>query len=225
MRPGLVALDPATGAVNFSRWFRSQIHDSVNGARPVVVGDQVFLSAAYETGAELLRVRPDGTGCDVVWKDLDAMQTHWSTAIHHHGYLYGFSGRHEPGSNFRCIRVADGKLMWRTRDVNEEDEPDAKAGLGATAPKFYGRGSAVLADGRFIVQAERGTLALVALDPTKFTEVSRVKLPELGYPCWTAPVLSRKRLYVTGAREARTAGGLYGYVYHLICLDLAEPAG
>jgi hypothetical protein len=223
MRPGLISVDPRSGAVNFSAWFRSSIHDSVNGARPVVVGDQVFLSAAYETGAELLRVRPDGKRLEEVWKDLDAMQTHWSTAIHHHGYLYGFSGRHEPGSNFRCIRLADGKLMWRTHDVNEDEEPDARAGLGTTAPQFYGRGSAVLADGRFIVQAERGTLALVSVDPAKFEEISRVSLPELGYPCWTAPVLSRQRLYVTGAREARTAGGLYGYVYHLICLDLARP--
>jgi outer membrane protein assembly factor BamB len=221
MRPGLVSVDPQTGEPNFSFWFRSQLHDSVNAARPVVVGDQVFLSAAYETGAVLLKVRPDGKKSDVVWQDVDAMQTHWSTCIHHHGYLYGFSGRHEPGSTFRCIELATGKLMWATEDVNAHDEPDPKAGLGATVPKYYGRGSAILAEGKFIVMGERGTLALVDLDPREFVEISRVKYPEAGYPSWTAPVLSRQRLYLNVARETRG----YAHDYHLLCLDLAKPDG
>lgn len=221
MRPGLVSLDPETGAVNFAAWFRSPIHDSVNAARPVVIGDRIFLSAAYETGALMLKVQPDGKGADEVWKDLDAMQTHWSTTIEHHGFLYGFSGRHEPGSNLRCIRASDGQLLWRTRDVNEDEEPDPKAGLGTSVPKFYGRGSAILADGRLIVMGERGTLALVDLNPEEFREISRVKFPEMGYPCWTAPVLSRGRLFITGARQFRGLGGFTDYEYHLIALDLA----
>lgn len=223
MRPGLVSLDPETGETNFSFWFRSTIHDSVNAARPVVVDDLVFLSAAYETGAALLKVHPDGKEYDVVWSDGDAMQTHWSTCIHHHGYLYGFSGRHEPGSTFRCIEMTTGKLLWQTRDVNADDEPDPRAGLGATVPKFYGRGSAILAEGKFIVMGERGTLALVEVSPRKFTEISRVKYPEAGYPSWVAPVLSRKRLYLNVARDARDAFGRHAYEYHLLCLDLAKP--
>lgn len=222
MRPGLVSLDPEKGAVNFSFWFRSQLHDSVNAARPVVVGDLVFLSAAYETGAALLKVHADGTKYDVVWQDVDAMQNHWSTCIHHHGYLYGFSGRHEPGSTFRCIELATGKLKWATADVNAADEPDPKAGLGATEPKYYGRGSAVLAEGKFIVMGERGTLALVELNPEKFVEISRIKYPEAGYPSWVAPVLSRQRLYLNVAREVRDQSGRYAHEYHLLCLDLAR---
>ncbi|MFM8580271.1 MAG: hypothetical protein ACKOFW_02085 [Planctomycetaceae bacterium] len=92
-----------------------------------------------------------------------------------------------------------------------------------TAPKYYGRGSALLADGRLIVMAERGTLALVELNPEKFREISRVKYPELDYPCWTAPVLSRGRLYVTGSKQFRGIGGFREYSYHLICLDLKAP--
>ncbi|MCY2963861.1 MAG: PQQ-binding-like beta-propeller repeat protein [Planctomycetota bacterium] len=221
MRPGLVSLVPKPWVVNFSVWFRSPIHDSVNAARPVVSGDQIFLSAAYETGAMLLKVDPTGKKADVVWQDVDAMQTHWSTTIEHHGFLYGFSGRHEPGSNLRCIRATDGKLMWRTRDNNEDEEPDPKAGLGTSIPNYYGRGSAILADGQLIVMGERGTLALVDLNPEEFKEISRVKFRELGYPCWTAPVLSRKRLFVTGSRQFRGLGGFNDYEYHLICLDLA----
>ena len=223
MRPGLVSLDPEKGIVNFSFWFRAELHDSVNAARPVVVDDQVFLSAAYETGAVLLKVHPDGKTYDVVWQDVDAMQNHWSTSIHHHGYLYGFSGRHEPGSTFRCIELATGKLRWATADVNAHDEPDAKAGLGATTPKYYGRGSAILAEGKLIVMGERGTLALVELNPHEFREVARVKYPEAGYPSWVAPVLSRQRLYLNVARELRSQAGRYVHEYHLLCLELSKP--
>ena len=217
MRPGLVSLDPRTGDEHFSFWFRSVLHDSVNAARPVVVGDLVFLSAAYETGAAALKVAPDGKGCEVVWQDVDAMQNHWSTSIHRDGFLYGFSGRHEPGSTFRCIDLKTGALQWATVDVNANDRPDPKAGLGKTAPKFYGRGSAILAEGKFIVLAERGTLALVDADPREFREISRVKYPEAGYPSWVAPVLSRKRLYLNVSREL----GAYAHEYHLLCLDVA----
>lgn len=222
MRTGLVSLDPQTGKVNFSHWFRSVLHDSVNAARPVVVGDQVFLSAAYETGAALLKVHEDGLGVDVVWKDRDAMQNHWTTSIHHHGYVYGFSGRHQPGSSFRCIELETGKLQWQTHDDGSEEEADPKDGRGQTAPKYYGRGSAVLAEGKFIVQAETGLLALVELNPAAFHEISRIQFPELGYPCWTAPVLSRGRLYVCGAKEVRPIGRRHAYEYHLLCLDLAR---
>lgn len=223
MRPGLVAVDPLTGTVNFSFWFRSVLHDSVNAARPIVIGNQVFLSAAYETGAALLDIRPDGKKATPVWIDREAMQNHWTTSIYHHGHVYGFSGRHQPGSTFRCIELQSGKLRWKTEDDNANDEADAKEGLGKTPPKYYGRGSAVLVDGQFIVQAETGLLALVDLDPTEFREVSRVQFPELGYPCWTAPVLSRKRLYLSGARRVEAPGGRYRYEYHLLCLDLARP--
>ncbi|HVY69036.1 MAG TPA: PQQ-binding-like beta-propeller repeat protein, partial [Verrucomicrobiae bacterium] len=37
MRQGLVALDPKTGKVNFSRWFRARMDESVNAMNPVVI--------------------------------------------------------------------------------------------------------------------------------------------------------------------------------------------
>jgi hypothetical protein len=187
------------------------------------VDDYVFLSAAYETGAALLKVHPDGKKYDVVWNDADAMQTHWSTTIADHGYLYGFSGRHQAGSTFRCLEMTTGKLKWQTQDVDANDEPDPKEGRGKTPPKYYGRGSATLAEGKFIVQGETGVLALVEVNPEKFVEISRVNYPEAGYPSWVAPVLAHKRLYLNVAREGRDNLGRHTYEYHLLCLDLAKP--
>jgi outer membrane protein assembly factor BamB len=222
MRPGLVSVDPRTGEEQFSYWFRSQLHDSVNAARPVVVGDEIFLSAAYETGAVLLKVDETGRNVVPVWRDVDAMQTHWSTPIHHHGYLYGFSGRHQLGSTFRCIELHSGKLMWKTEDDGDDDEHSPKVSAGKAASKSYGRGSAILAEGKLYVQGESGVVALVELNPREFREISRVEYPELGYPSWIAPVLSRGRLYLSGSRRVEI-GGREGHEYTLYCLDVAAP--
>ncbi len=211
MRPGLVSLDPATGRMRFAFWFRSSLHDSVNAAQPVIVGNQIFLSAAYDTGAAMLEVAPNGRSAAVVWQDEDAMQNHWSTTIARSGFLYGFSGRHEQGSDFRCVRATDGAVQWR---IPSDNSP-------AAGEPFYGRGSAIFADGRFIVMGERGTLALVEATPERCHEISRVTFPELDHPCWTAPVLANRRLFITGCRIAPGVSRRDREEYHLFCLDLA----
>lgn len=220
MRQGLVSLDPKTGTLNFKYWFRAKVHESVNAARPVVVGDQIFLSAAYQTGAALLKVKPDGTSYDVVWRDRDGLSTHWSTTIAVDGFLYGFSGRHEEEAMFQCRELTTGNLVWETNGfggdlTNLRQDPktgkilDRQTGRPIPWP-FYGRGSKIVADGKFIVLGERGTLALVKINPKKFDEISRASYPEIRYPAWAAPVLSRGRLYLRSED-------------HLLCLDLAKP--
>jgi outer membrane protein assembly factor BamB len=209
MRDGLVSVDPQNGGVNFSYFFRSRLRDSVNAARPVVVGDQIFLSAAYGTGAALLKVEPDGRSVTEVWTN-NNMETHWSTTIEHDGFLYGFSGRHEPEATFRCLDLKTGAVQWQTESA-ENAEFSPKDGRGATEPLYFGRGSAILADGRFIVLGERGELALVEVNPKQFKELARFKYPQMSYPSWAAPVLSRKRLYLRDEDS-------------LLCVDLAPVA-
>jgi outer membrane protein assembly factor BamB len=219
MRHGLVSVDPRTGEENFKYWFKSRIYESVNAAQPVVVGDKILLSAAYRSGAALLQVNDDGKSYSVVWRDPRGLSTHWSTTIHHDGYLYGFSGRHEQEATLQCVELETGKLVWETtgfegnlQDLGQDPATgriiNRKTGEAVPWP-FYGRGSAIMADGKFIVLGERGTLALVNVDPQTFKESSRASFKQIGYPSWAAPVLSRKRLYLRDED-------------HLMCLDLAE---
>ena len=60
MRQGLVSVDPADGHVNFKYWFCSRDYESVTAARPVVIDDKIFISAAYKVGSALLQVEPSG---------------------------------------------------------------------------------------------------------------------------------------------------------------------
>jgi len=218
LRHGLVSLDPKTGKENFKYWFRPRVHESVNAARPVVIDDKIFISAAYRCGSAMLQVKPDGKGVVELWRDKRNMLTHWSTAIHVDGFLYGFSGRHEREGELRCIDVETGEVVWASdgsdpvKDTVGYDSLRGKFVTRATGEEapypFFGRGSKIRAGKQFIVLGERGTLSLVNIDNKKLEEVSRAQYKQIHYPAWTAPVLSRKRLYLR-CEDA------------LICLDLA----
>jgi outer membrane protein assembly factor BamB len=214
-RQGLVSLNPTNGAIYFSRWFQSSVNESVNAMCPVVSDDLVLISAAYyRIGSVLLRVKPDGHSFQEVWRspnhpqdrnqatgewESPVLETHWTTPVLHEDYLYAFSGRNEPDATFRCLEFKTGKLLW-TRD--ERWPPHSSA-----QPPVYGRGSAILADGKLIVLGEGGKLGLFTLNPQQPQEICSWQVPQLHYPCWTAPVLSRKKLYL---RSEDT----------LVCLDL-----
>lgn len=206
MRQGLVSVNPTNGEVYFSHWFQSLANDSVNAMGPIVQNDLVLISAAYyRIGAELLRVRPDGKSVEQVWRkpaqipnSLPAiratppqpLEIHWNTPVLHEGFLYAFSGRDEPDAQFNCVEFKTGKLAW-SRDEHCQKHPPQ----GSQFPA-YGRGSAILADGKLIALGEGGKLGLFKANPKQAEEISSFQVPQLGYPCWAAPVLSRKKLYL-----------------------------
>lgn len=170
-RQGLVSLDPANGAVRFTHRWRSRQHASVNAATPVVIGDQVFLSASYGTGAGLFKVRKDGVS--EVWSGDGILSNHYGTSIHKDGFLYGFDGRQEEGARLRCIELKTGKVRW-TQDG-------------------YNCGSIILVDGNLIVLTENGQLSLVEATPEGYREKARATV--LGRECRAQIALADGRLY------------------------------
>ena len=221
MRQGLVSLNPTNGEIYFTRWFQSFQNDSVNAMCPVVQDDLVLISAAYyRSGAQLLRVKPDGRSFDVVWQipkspfERDTvsgqwaptvLEIHWNTPVLLDGHVYAFSGRNEPDATFRCVEFKTGKLAWsRDEQWTGHPAPGARA-----QPPVYGRGSAILADGKLIALGEGGKLGLFKPNPKQADELCSFQVPQLHYPCWAAPVLANKRLYLRS--EDR-----------LVCHDLAK---
>lgn len=212
LRQGLVSIDPSDGSLNFKRWFRAQVNDSVNAMNPVVVDDMILISAAYySVGSVLLKVNPDGKSFEEVWstsarrkKDRrrePALEIHWTTPIVHDGFVYAFSGRNEPDARFRCVELKTGKVVW------DRDESWHKG--GSKTPDVYGRGSAIMAEGKLIILGEGGLLGLVKVNPKKLEEISRWQVPKFHHPCWAAPVLSGKKVYLRSEDQ-------------LVCLDFAR---
>jgi len=169
-REGIVSVDPDKGDVRFTKAWRSRNNLSVNAATPVVVGDRLFVSACYDTGALLAKVRKDGL--DDIWNNDESMSCHYDTCVHRDGFLYGMEGREEQGARLRCIELETGKVRW-------------------TSEKF-GCGSIVLVEGKLVILNKAGELVLVEATPTAYRELSRVSV--LGSPCRAQLALADGRL-------------------------------
>ena len=108
---GLLSIDPANGAVDFTVSHRSHEYLSASASSPVVFGDKVFISASQRAGGVLVEIRPDFTH-RVVWTT-EEFGLFFNTPIHRDGYLYGFDGEGQGDSSLACIDTATGQVVWR----------------------------------------------------------------------------------------------------------------
>jgi outer membrane protein assembly factor BamB len=194
--------------VNFSFWFRARQDSTVNAMTPVVKDDLILISSAYyHTGSVVLRVKPDGKSVEEVWRGLQ-LEMHWSRPVLAGGFLYAFTGRNEPDARFRCVEMATGELKW-DRVEGWPNGGHAKLSEGEAPPNVFGRGSAILADGKLIALGEAGMLGLFKPNPDRIDEVSRWQVPGLTYPCWAGPALAEGRLFLRGEEK-------------VVCLDFRK---
>ena len=142
-RQGLLGLDPANGAVKFQRTWRSRSASSVNVATPLVVGDLIFVSSSYETGAAVFRVK--GSEITQLWASDDALSNHYATSVYVNGMLYGFHGRQEFNPSFRAVDFKTGAVKWS----NDK----------------YHAGTVTLAGDRLLILRETGELVMAAATP------------------------------------------------------------
>ena len=210
---GLICLDPSTGRIDFQFPWRSRSRESVNAASPVVIGNRVFISASYDTGGALLDVKPDGD-YELLWTS-EVLSTHFNTAIHRDGYLYGFDGRNEPDASLVCQELETGKEVWRK--VLTWDETYELNGTVKSREMSVYRGMLLAADGDYLCLGERGHLLWLDLSPTGCTELSRTWL-FAAHETWTPLVLSRGLLYVT----QNSRDFVSGVGPRLLCYDLRK---
>jgi outer membrane protein assembly factor BamB len=176
-RAGLVDLDPSNGQVRFSFPWRSRSSASVNAATPLVIGNQVFVSASYGTGAALLEV--NGSEYKKIWSNDETMSNHYSTCVFRDGYLYGFHGRQEEGQALRCVQLRTGKVMWSIDG--------------------YGAGTVTLAGDRLVILRENGELVMAPATPDGFHPTAHAVILKSTVRAY--PALADGRLY---ARDEHT---------------------
>ncbi|MEJ7606731.1 MAG: PQQ-binding-like beta-propeller repeat protein [Bryobacteraceae bacterium] len=153
-RGGLLGVDPANGSVRFQHPWRSRSQASVNAALPVVVGNLVFLSASYNTGATVLQV--GGGTLTKLWSSDEALSNHYATSVYKDGQLYGFHGRQEEGQSLRCVELKTGKVRWSVDG--------------------FGAGSVTLLGDQILVVRENGEALLAPATPAAFAPTSKVQL-------------------------------------------------
>ena len=182
-RYGLVVMYPNNGKeITRFKWNTSY---GVNAATPVVLQDKVFISSGYNTGAALVQLKQGE--CQEIWKNRN-MNNHMNSCVLYNGHLYGINGNSGKG-NLTCLEFATGNVKW------------SQDGLGT--------GALMMANGKLIVQGERGDVAIVEASPNGYTEHGRVR-GVLSGTCWVVPTLANGLLY------CRSNQG------DLVCLDVRK---
>ncbi|MDX1951136.1 MAG: PQQ-binding-like beta-propeller repeat protein [Verrucomicrobiota bacterium] len=161
---GLVAREMANGK---EAWrFPWKTSYDVNAATPLVVGDRVFISSAYNKGCAVVQFTDNKPSA--LWQGKN-MRNHVSTSIFHGGHLYGFDE-----TDLRCLDFETGMEKW--------------------SEKKFGKGSLIFADGKLIIFSDKGLLATAEANPKKYTEISSAQVLG-GKNTWSSPILANGRLY------------------------------
>ena len=173
---GLIAVDPATGAVLWKGG--AAMPGAPRYGQLHAIGEAQLLVGSYEmTSVTLLDVKRDGENWSVVprWTSKN-LRPEFPDFVLHDGHAYGFDV-----SIFCCIDLATGKRCW-------------KEGR-------YGRGQVVLLADQslLLVMSESGEAVLLSANPERHEELGRLKA--LDGKTWNHPVIAHGRLYARNAEE------------------------
>jgi outer membrane protein assembly factor BamB len=159
----LVGHDAATGAILWRfDWSTSW---KVNAATPLVAGDLIVITSAYNHGVAAVRVR--GGKAEQVWFN-KAIRAHFNSPVQREGFIYGMDGEVGRRSALVCLDAKTGDEKWRAKETKN--------------------GSLILAGDKLLVLSETGELILAAASPDRYQELGRKKV--LGERCWVQPVLA-----------------------------------
>ncbi len=167
-------------------WGYNRIANRVaNIPTPVIDGDYVFASTAYQTGSALLKLVSDGGGVkaeEVYWLDKDTFQNHHGGFVKVGDYIYG--GHNHNKGEPTCLEMKTGKVMWHADQLGR------------------GSGCVLYADGCLYFLYENGTAVLIEATPEKYNLKGSFKLPQRPTAtgtAWPYPVISDGRLYLRHA--------------------------
>jgi outer membrane protein assembly factor BamB len=174
---GPLGVSAATGQQlwEFPRKFNVAVAPSVLP----IDGERVLMTASYDAGTVMVRVRRDGAAfkAERAW---DMQLNEWNSEVHtpilYKGHLFAV-GKKKRGL-FTCLTL-DGKEVWSS---------DGKAA--------FELGSYLLADGMFFVlEGRTGILRLVDANTTAYRELARAQVLN-GPDVWGPMALSDGRLIV-----------------------------
>jgi outer membrane protein assembly factor BamB len=152
-------------------------YDFVNAATPIIIPpDRVFISAGYDQGAAMLRIRrkTDGTlDVEQVWRNRE-MKNHFNNSVYHNEFIYGFDM-----AILKAIDAKTGQTLWRE--------------------KGFGTGSLVRAGNFLLILSDSGELVLAKADPKSLQIQKRIQA--LKGKSWTPPSIADGKVYLRNHTE------------------------
>jgi outer membrane protein assembly factor BamB len=180
MGRGAIGIAPDDGRLLWGYNRMTNIHAVI--ASPLVIGDYVFCTTAYDTGSALLEITsaPDGrsqTARELYFLGPTEFENHHGGVVLVDGYIYGGHGQNQGFPT--CIELKTGRIMWKQRGPG-----------GGSAAVTY-------ADGNLYFRYENGVMALIEANPRELKVKSTFKLPTTrNGPSWPYPVILDGRLYL-----------------------------
>ena len=177
---GVIGVEAATG--RFLWGYNPVANNVANITSPVVRGDYVFATTAYNTGSVLLKIDCEGDtfkADEVYFAGSRDFQNHHGGVVLLGDYVFGGHGsnRGDP----RCLELGSGKVVWQQR---------------APAP---GSAGVLYADGHLIFRYDRGPVYLIEATSEAFRIKGHFKPPTGEGPAWPHPVIHKGRLYLRHA--------------------------
>lgn len=178
-RAGLVSVVPESGTILWRLGFSPS--PTSTAASPVVAGQYVHASAAYASGTWVAQVQKSGDGflaTELYRNRGNTYQIHWSTPVHHEGFIYAVPSPSSGQARLVCLDVEAGVNRWEQQKVGSGN---------------IGFGTLIKAANALIVLTEAGELVLVEPNPDAYTEVAKSEVLEIY--CWNNVALSEGRIY------------------------------
>jgi outer membrane protein assembly factor BamB len=171
----LVALNPFDGAVSWEHALSDQPVGT--SPSPVVAGDLLLASSAYEGGVGVQLTHQDGkTTTAEAWKNAN-LSGYFSTPVavgKDHFYMVTNQNKPQPTATLRCIEVKGGKELWSQPKVG-----------------FFHAGLLRAADDKLLLLDDAGNLRLLEHDPKGYHELAKAKVCSSTF---VTPALANGRL-------------------------------
>ncbi len=187
------SIDPKNGKVNWEVPF--EIRAGLTLATPRQVDNRLFLTAFYN-GSMMLKVAPDGSGAEIVWKGSSNSEIN-TDGLHGLMCTPYFDGKHIYGvgsfGQLRCLDAKTGKRLWET--------------LEPTGEGRWWNAFLISHEDRFFIHNEQGELITAKLTPDGYEETSRALLVEptrkvrRRMTIWSHPAFAMKSVFARNDQE------------------------
>ena len=182
----------AEGAdVGKALWKISAFNPSVIAPSPVQLGtDKIYMTAGYGAGAAVYHVIRTGDTYSITviknYKPKDGLASEQQTPILYNHYLFGILPKDagERRNQFVCCSPDDvQKILWTSSSTDR-----------------YGLGPYIIADGKFFILNDEGTLTIARVSTSKFIFLDKAKIID-GQDAWGPLAIADGRLLMRDSKE------------------------
>lgn len=198
---GMVGVSAGGADVGKILWKTSKFNPSVIAPSPLYLGNnRIFMTAGYGAGSAVYQIVRQGDSFTVNvernYKPKDGLAAEQQTPILYNNHLFGLLPKDagEKRNQFVCTPTSNTQnILWTS-----------------SADDRYGLGPFIIADGKFFILNDEGTLTIAKVSTSKFTILDRAKIIE-GHDSWGPLALADGYLLMRDSKQ-------------MVCIDLRKKS-